>query len=281
MSDYDRIAAAIAFITSRADRQPGLNEIAAHVHLSPYHFQRLFCRWAGVTPKRFLQVLTLEHAKALLTASKPVLDASNAVGLGSASRLYDHFVHLEGVTPGEFKSGGLGLAIAYGVHDSPFGEVFSAATPRGICSLSFPAEGGVRAQLARLSQAWPHAAIREDDGRTRMLVETVFDMAARPDTPLSLHVSGTNFQINVWKALLQIPPASLASYGDVAVALGHPRAARAVGLAVGANPVAFVIPCHRVIRQSGGLGGYRWGLTRKQAMHAWEAARDTPRPPDA
>ena len=279
MSDYDRIAAAIAFITARADRQPGLDEIAAHVHLSPYHFQRMFCRWAGVTPKRYLQVLTLERAKALLEASRPVLDVSDAVGLSSASRLYDHFVHLEGVTPGEFKSGGQGLAIAYGVHDSPFGAVFMATTARGICSMAFPAEGGVDAHLAGLSRAWPYAAIREDHQQTRMLVEAIFGMRARPDTPLSLHVSGTNFQINVWKALLRIPPGAVASYGDVAAAIGHPRSARAVGLAVGANPVAFVIPCHRIIRQSGGLGGYRWGEMRKQAMHAWETARDAPLEP--
>jgi len=273
MSDYDRIAAAIAFITAHAGRQPDLDEIAAHVHLSPYHFQRMFRRWAGVTPKRFLQVLTVERAKALLEQSRPLLEVADAVGLSSGSRLYDHFIHLEGVTPGEFKSGGQGLAIAYGIHDSPFGRIFIAATPRGICSLSFLDDAGARTALNDVSRAWPHADIREDRQRTAQLAHAAFGMETA-DAPLSLHVTGTNFQINVWRALLQIPPGGLVSYGDVAAAIGRPHAARAVGLAVGANPVAFAIPCHRVIRQSGGLGGYRWGETRKHAIHAWEAARN-------
>lgn len=272
MSDYDRIAAAIAFITTHADRQPGLDEIAAHAHLSPYHFQRLFRRWAGVTPKRFLQVLTVERAKSLLHRSRPLLEVADAVGLSSGSRLYDHFIQLEGMTPGEFRSGGQGLSIAFGVHDSPFGEAFIAATPRGVCALSFLSDPGDRAPLHALSGTWPHADIREDRQRTGELARAIFGTAV-PHAPLSLHVRGTNFQVKVWQALLQIPPGSVVSYGDVAAAIGRPRAARAVGLAVGANPVAFVIPCHRVIRQSGGLGGYRWGETRKHAIHAWETAR--------
>lgn len=272
-SDYHRIAKAIEFIVDRMGSQPTLPEIAAHLHLSPYHFQRMFCRWAGVTPKRFLQVLTVERAKALLRRAKSVLEVSDAIGLSSASRLHDHFVRLEAVTPGEYKTGGAGMAIDYGIHRGPFGSVFIAATPRGICRLSFLAHSGRNAQLTDLYRLWPHATLREDPSRTHGLIETLFNKDGKTDSPLSLHVSGTNFQINVWKALMQIPPGSVMSYGDVARVIGHPNSARAVGLAVGANPVAFLIPCHRVIRQCGMLGGYQWGETRKHAILAWEAAR--------
>lgn len=273
MTDYDRIADAIEFITRRVDRQPTLNEIAAHVNLSPFHFQRLFCRWAGVTPKRFLQVLTLERAKQLLSESKPLLEVSNSLGLSSGSRLYDHFVQLEAVTPGEYKTGGAGLTIAYAVHDTPFGNAFIAITPRGICNFSFLANTEINGHLTGLHNKWPHAMVREDRQQTLAVIKAMFDAGKKPDRPVSLHVTGTNFQISVWKALLQIPPATVVSYSQVATAIGHPNSARAVGLAVGANPVAFLIPCHRVIQQSGKLGGYHWGETRKQAIHAWESAR--------
>ncbi len=273
MSDYDRIARAISFITRRVDSQPSLQEIAAHLHLSPFHFQRLFCRWAGVTPKRYMQVLTLERAKQLLSGSKPLLEVSNALGLSSGSRLYDHFVHLEAITPGEYKTGGVDLIIEYAVHDTPFGKAFIAITPRGICNLAFLERGGIGEHLAGLYKTWPHAVIHESHGKTRVVVESIFDRKQKYDRPLSLYVSGTNFQVNVWKALLQISPGAVTSYAQVAMSIGHPRSARAVGLAVGANPIAFLIPCHRVIQQSGELGGYRWGETRKHAIHAWEAAR--------
>lgn len=273
MSDYDRIAEAISFITSRVDSQPALDEIAAHLHLSPFHFQRLFSRWAGVTPKRFLQALTVERAKQLLKESKPLLEVSDSLGLSSGSRLYDHFVQLEAITPGEFKTGGVGLTINYAVENSPFGNVFIAVTPRGICNLAFMDDKGIDEHLAELYAKWPHATICENHEQTREIIEAMFGGKMKPDRPLSLHVSGTNFQISVWKALLQIPAGAVTSYSQVATAIKHPRAARAVGLAVGANPVAFLIPCHRVIQQSGGIGGYRWGETRKHAIHAWEAAR--------
>ena len=250
-SDYDRIAEAISFITSRVNNQPTLQEIAAHLHLSPFHFQRLFCRWAGVTPKRFLQVLTLERAKELLAESKPVLEVSNSLGLSSSSRLYDHFVHLEAVTPGEYKMGGA----------------------RGICNFAFLESVEINEHLAGLFKKWPHAMVHENRRSTLAVIKAMFGEDKKSDRPVSLYVSGTNFQINVWKALLQIPQASVVSYSQVATAIGHPNSARAVGLAVGANPVAFLIPCHRVIQQNGGLGGYRWGGTRKQAIHAWESAR--------
>lgn len=276
MSDYDRIAEAISFIAGRVDSQPTLQEIAGHLHLSPFHFQRLFSRWAGVTPKRFLQVLTLERAKQLLNESKPVLEVSDTLGLSSGSRLYDHFVQLEAVTPGEYKTGGEGLTIEYAVHDTPFGKAFIATTPRGICRFAFLDGLEIHGHLAGLHKAWPHAAMHENRQRTLAVIGAMFQGARKPDRPVSLHVSGTNFQISVWKALLQIPPARVASYSQVATAIGHPNSARAVGLAVGANPVALLIPCHRVIKQSGELGGYHWGETRKQAIHAWESARHEP-----
>lgn len=270
-SDYDRIAEAISFIVSRVNDQPTLEDIANHLHLSPYHFQRLFCRWAGVTPKRFLQVYTLEQAKQLLNKSQSVLEVSNSLGLSSSSRLYDHFVNLEAVTPGEYKMGGAGLTIEYAMHDTPFGKAFIAITPRGICSFAFSQD--IDKQLADISKKWPNAALFENRHSTNAVVEAMFKEQKRSTYPISLHLSGTNFQINVWKALLQIPPTNLVSYSQVAKAIGHPNSARAVGLAVGQNPVAFVIPCHRVIQQSGEIGGYHWGTTRKLAIQAWEAAR--------
>jgi AraC family transcriptional regulator of adaptative response/methylated-DNA-[protein]-cysteine methyltransferase len=241
--------------------------------LSPFHFQRLFCRWAGVTPKRFLQVLTLERAKQLLRASKPLLEVSDSLGLSSGSRLYDHFVHLEAVTPGEYKMGGAGLTIEYAVQDTPFGKAFIAITPRGVCNFAFLERAEIDEHLTGLRKKWPHARVHENRQRTLAVIRAMFDGEKKLDRPISLHVSGTNFQISVWKALLQIAPATVASYSHVAAAIGHPNSARAVGSAVGANPVAFLIPCHRVIQQSGELGGYHWGKTRKQAIHAWESAR--------
>lgn len=273
MSDYERIAQAISFITSRVESQPGLDEIAAHLHMSPFHFQRMFSQWAGVSPKRFLQALTLEHAKALLRQSRPLLEVSDTLGLSSGSRLYDHFVQLEAVTPGEFKSGGINLDIDYSIQDSPFGPVFVARTLKGICKMAFLDIEDMEACLADLRKHWPHAALHENAKAGSALVASLFGDQPQRNKPLSLHVSGTNFQINVWKALLHIPQGEVVSYSQVAEAIHHPRAARAVGAAVGANPVALLIPCHRVIQQSGLLGGYRWGEIRKHAIHAWETAR--------
>ena len=274
MSDYDRIAAAIGYIERRALGQPSLAEVAAHVHLSPHHFQRLFSRWVGVSPKRFLQVLTLERAKELLRSSSlPLLDVCDSVGLSSGSRLYDHFVQLEAVTPAEFKRQGRGVAISYGFSDSPFGSAFIASTSRGICQLAFT-DGDPEPVLRRLAAQWPDAELTRDDARAQTLAARIFEARPRDaQAPISLHVRGTNFQVNVWRALLTIPPGAVASYSAVAEAVGRPSAGRAVGTAVGANPIAFVIPCHRVIRQSGELGGYAYGLARKRAMFAWEAAR--------
>ena len=253
--------------------QPTLEQVAAHLNMSPYHFQRMFSRWVGVTPKKYLQVLTLERAKTLLSESSSLLEVSDSLGLSSGSRLYDHFVNLEAVTPGEFKTRGTGLCIEYGSHTTPFGEVFVATTERGICMLSFIDTEGKTNHLNYLRSSWPKAEIKKNSENTHAIVKTIFSNEAKINRPLSLQVVGTNFQISVWRALLKIPYGHVVSYGQVAEAIGKPSSSRAVGTAVGANPIAFIIPCHRVIQQSGKLGGYRWGETRKQAIHAWEAAR--------
>jgi len=271
-SDYQRIAEAIEFINAHAVQQPSLEVIAAQLNLSPFHFQRLFSHWAGVTPKKYLQILTVERAKRLLAEAQPLLAVADEIGLSGTSRLHDHFVQLEAVTPGEFKTGGAGLTIDYGVYNSPFGDIFVAATARGICKLSFIDQDKVELHIDDLQRRWPKATLCNRDSQRLKIIESLF-ANQQPDRPLSLYVSGTNFQINVWRALLQIPEGSLNSYSQVAEAVGRPKAARAVGTAIGSNPVAFFIPCHRVLQQSGSIGGYHWGTTRKHAIHAWESAR--------
>jgi len=272
-SDYQRIADAIGYINANIQQQPSLDEIAAAINLSPFHFQRLFSRWAGVTPKKYLQILTVDRAKALLAESKPLLEVSDSVGLSSSSRLYDHFVQLEAVTPGEYKSGGQGIGIQYGIASSPFGDIFIAATPRGICKLSFLTDNNTDQQIADLQQSWRGATIEHRPKEIMKTAAGIFAADQSPQGPLSLHVTGTNFQIAVWRALLQIDPGCINSYGKVAAAVGRPKASRAVGTAIGSNPIAFLIPCHRVLQQSGKIGGYLWGETRKHAIHAWETAR--------
>ncbi|TLM73628.1 methylated-DNA--[protein]-cysteine S-methyltransferase [Microbulbifer harenosus] len=277
MSDYDRIASAMAYLVDRAMDQPNLEEIAAHVHLSPYHFQRLFCRWAGTTPKRFLQVLTLERGKVLLENSHSLLEVSHELGLSGSSRLHDHFVQLEAVTPGEYKSRGKQVHIEYGVHATPLGPMFVAVTQRGVCRAEFMEFNSMDELLDNLHNAWPLSSIRESLPSTRHVIDAFFNSdTVSKDGPLSLHVAGTNFQIAVWRALLKIPPGAVTSYAKVAKALGAPKAARAVGNAIGANPVALLIPCHRVIQQSGALGGYRWGPTKKLMVQTWEKMHDEP-----
>ncbi len=283
MSDYERIAKAIAYITRNVREQPTLDDVAAHVHLSSFHFQRLFSRWAGTTPKRFLQVLTLELGKRLLEEPGSLLDVSDALGLSSGSRLHDHFVQLEAVTPGEYRNKGKGVVIEHGTHDTPFGRLFVARTPRGVCRAAFADAEDTGAQLDILRRTWPLASYTAGAAGAEAAAEvagllsaTRNERASRP-LPLSLHVAGTNFQIAVWRALLRIPAGSAVTYSRIAEAAGSPRAVRAVGTAIGANPVAFLIPCHRVIERSGALGGYRWGLERKQAMQAWERLREVPR----
>ena len=273
MTDYDRIAEAITFITDNVYRQPTLDDIASHLHLSPYHFQRLFSRWAGVSPKRYLQIITVDRAKQLLSESTSLLEVSDSLGLSSGSRLYDHFVHLEAVTPGEYKMKGADLKIEYAIHKTPFGKIFIAITSRGICKLSFFDCGDIDHHLASIAKKWPLSVVTENYENTQNIAAAIFGKSVELDRPLSLYVSGTNFQISVWKALLRIPPGEVVSYSEIAGEIGRPRSARAVGTAIGANPAAFIIPCHRVIQQSGKLGGYRWGETRMHAIHAWETAR--------
>jgi AraC family transcriptional regulator of adaptative response/methylated-DNA-[protein]-cysteine methyltransferase len=273
MSDYDRIAEAIAYVAAKATEQPSLQDMAAHVHLSPSHFQRLFCRWAGTTPKRFLQVLTLEHGKALLAESRSLLEVADSVGLSGSSRLHDHFVKLEAVTPGEYKSKGKGLRIDYGCHASPFGNIFIARTSRGVCRAAFLDADDSEADLSNLRRAWPLASFVNNDSTTGHVVDAMFGKDPTPELPLSLHVAGTNYQVAVWRALLEIPRGTVVSYKQVATSLGNPRSSRAVGNAIGMNPVAYLVPCHRVIQKSGALGGYRWGKTRKQMIQIWERAQ--------
>ena len=272
MSDYERIAVAIDYLLTNSGQQPSLADVAAQAHLSPFHFQRLFKRWAGITPKRFLQVVTVARAKRLLSDDAfSSLQASEALGFSSASRLHDHFVTLEAMTPGEFKSQGEGLTLAFGFAPGPFGQVFIAWTTKGICSLEFvddDAESVVRA----LQLGWPGARCVQREAEAQTIVQRLFGRVPPDDLPISVHVRGTNFQVAVWRALLAIPEGKFASYGQIARAVGRPSAVRAVGSAVGANPCAYVIPCHRVIRGNGEIGGYRWGLRRKQVINAWEAA---------
>jgi AraC family transcriptional regulator of adaptative response/methylated-DNA-[protein]-cysteine methyltransferase len=267
----------MTYLVDRAADQPSLEEIAAHVHLSPYHFQRVFCQWAGTTPKRFLQVLTLERGKMLLENAHSLLDVSHELGLSGSSRLYDHFVQLEAVTPGEYKSRGKQVQIEYGVHTTPLGPMFVAVTQRGVCRAEFMDFNSMDDLLESLHNAWPLSSIRESLASTRHVVDAFFGSnTAAKHGPLSVHVKGTNFQIAVWRALLKIPPGAVASYGQVATALGAPQSARAVGNAIGANPVALLIPCHRVIQQSGALGGYRWGPAKKLMVQTWERMQDEP-----
>lgn len=268
--DYQRIERAIRWLDAHWQDHPSLDDCAAAVNLSPYHFQRLFTDWAGVSPKRFLGFLTVAHARRVLAESVSVLDTALEVGLSGPSRLHDLFVSFEALTPGEAKMRGRGVTLRWGLHPSPFGDVVLLASPRGICGMTFVGEDGPEGALASLCRRWPLAEIAADSGGTAPLAAAAFG----PRTaPLRLHISGTNFQVKVWEALLRIPPGRLVDYRVVAGAVGCPGAARAVGNAMRENPIAYVIPCHRVIRATGAFNTYRWGTERRRAIIGWEAAR--------
>lgn len=274
-NDYERIATAIRFLEDHRHEQPPLEEVAAAVGLSPSHFHRMFRRWAGATPKDFLQCLTLSHARELLRSGESVLGAALEAGLSGPGRLHDLCVSLEAATPGEIKARGAGMCLHAGVAASPFGNCLLAESPRGICHLAFfdgddkPARDGA---IAELEADWPLAEIRMDDGRAQGLADRVFSPAP-PAAPWKLHVRGTPFQLRVWRALLDIAPGTLVSYGKLAAHAGNAKASRATGTAVGSNAISFLIPCHRVIRETGISGHYRWGAVRKRAILAWETSR--------
>jgi len=266
--DYLRIEQAITYLEDHYKDQPSLEDVAANIGLSEFHFQRLFTRWAGVSPKRFLQFLTKEGAKDLLNKSENLLDTTHQVGLSSLGRLHDLFVTTEAVSPGEYKSRGEGVTIRYGLHASPFGKCLVAVTDRGICHLGFTqtSEGDA---IDNLVADWKNARMIEDHKSTAQLIEPIFDAKARGK--LNIHLRGTNFQLKVWEALLKIPAGTVTTYEGLAERIGQPTASRAVGTAVGHNPIAVLIPCHRVIRKIGEFGNYRYGAPRKKALLVYES----------
>ena len=272
VEDYKRIEKAIIFLEKNAHRQPDLKEVARSVDLSEYHFQRLFRRWAGISPKRFLQVLTVERVKGLMRESGSLLDVTYQAGLSSAGRLHDLFVNLEAVSPGEFRKKGEDLTIRYGFHPSPFGECLIALTDRGITNLAFAGKDSRSSLINDLTRQLPFAHIIEDAVATRPFVRRIFDPSG-PRSGINLFLQGTNFQVKIWKALLRIPRGFVMSYEDIADRIDKPKAVRAVASAVARNPVAFLIPCHRVIRKTGAVGDYHWGTARKKAILAWEAGK--------
>ncbi len=280
--DYARVERAIAFLRAQHPAQPGLQQLADHLGLSQPYTQRLFSRWAGISPKRFMQYLSVEAAKRRMRETGDLLGLSLDVGLSGPGRLHDLFVNMEAMTPGEFKRAAAGVTLYHGAADTPFGAAQVVYSTRGICRLAFVATDGSAESQAQLGARWPGARLRSDDAGSRALLNQVF--AREPealDKGLSLWVSGTNFQIQVWRALLQVPFAGLLSYRQLAHYLGRPKAARTVGSAIARNPVAYLIPCHRVLRESGEFGQYHWGTERKIALCAWEAAGTVHLPEDA
>jgi AraC family transcriptional regulator, regulatory protein of adaptative response / methylated-DNA-[protein]-cysteine methyltransferase len=275
--DYHLIRRAIAFLTESWTEQPSLDDLAAHLGLGPFHCQKLFKRWCGLSPKEFLQAITVDHARGLLDGSASVLDAAYEVGLSGGGRLHDLFVSHEAMTPGDYKRRGDGLEMAYGFHASPFGKALLIATQRGLAGLAFVDEDkGLTPQdtLAEMMRRWPRARFVLAPDRTAAFARLVFNPADwSRDRPVRLVLIGSDFEVRVWEALLKVPLGRAVSYGDIARHLGRPTAARAVGAAVGRNPISFVVPCHRVLGRDGGLTGYHWGLTRKRALIGWEAGR--------
>lgn len=270
--NFSRIAQAIEYIQTHFKEHPDLETIAAQVHLSPHHFQKLFTDWAGTSPKQFLQYISLEHAKKLLKEDKhTLLDASLDTGFSSTSRLHDLFIKIEGMTPASYKNGGKDLHINYSFETSIFGAILIASTEKGICHLAFEADQAKA--LSDLSHRFPNAILTEHRAPNQESALRIFHNDWSDLNEIKLHLKGTDFQVKVWESLLKIPMGALSTYGEIAGELGHPKASRAVGTAIGSNPVAFLIPCHRVIRNSGMIGGYMWGPVRKTALIGWESAQ--------
>lgn len=269
--NYERIAAAIEFITQNFKSQPDLDSVARHVHVSPSHFQRMFTEWAGTSPKKFLQYISIQHAKQILKEGRQATlwDAAHDTGLSSTSRLHDLFITIEGLTPAEYKKGGLGLSIRYDFADTPFGTVIAASTEKGLCYLAFEEEKSVE----KLQRQYPNATLRQEADSHQTNALRLFQHDWSNLSEIKLHLKGTPFQLKVWETLLKVPVGKLTTYGAIAERIGQPSASRAVGTAIGSNPIAFLIPCHRVIQSSGVLGGYRWGTTRKTAIIGWENAQ--------
>lgn len=271
MNEYARIEKAIGFLTDHFMQQPDLNELARQVHSSPFHLQRMFKKWAGVSPKKFLQYISLEHAKTLIRKDLPLTDVSFETGLSGSGRLHDLFINIEGMTPGEYKNGGRQLNINYSYAESPFGNIIVASTTKGICHLAFADQE--KMALDELMTLFPNARFRQMVDTIQQNALFIFSQDWNNLSAIRLHLKGTGFQLKVWEALLRIPLGSLTSYSVLANTIGNSGAARAVGSAVAGNPVAFLIPCHRVIQSSGIIGGYHWGSNRKKAMIGWEASK--------
>jgi len=270
--NYERIAEAIAYINTNFKTQPNLDEVAEKIHLSPFHFQRMFTEWAGVSPKKFLQFISIEHAKEILRDQQATLfDAAFETGLSGTGRLHDLFIKIEGMTPGEFKNGGESLAINYSFAESPFGNLLVASTDKGICYLAFADEP--KLAMEELQTKFPRAQYRQMTDLVQQNALQIFSHDWSKLREIKLHIKGTDFQLKVWETLLKIPLGQLSSYASIAGKIESPGASRAVGSAIGDNPVAFLIPCHRVIQSTGAFGQYHWGSTRKTAMIGWEAAK--------
>ncbi|CDZ76423.1 Regulatory protein of adaptative response [Legionella massiliensis] len=270
-TNYQRVEKAIHYINEHFQAQPSLDDIAQAIHVSPYHFQRIFSEWAGVSPKKFMQYLSLNYAKGLLKNRMGLLDVTYETGLSSCSRLHDLFVSIEGMTPGEFKNGGADLTINYCFAESPFGKVIVASTKKGVCNISF--EDDENKAILDLKNRFPNAKYQQITDKFQQDALLIFQKDWKHLDKIKLHLAGTPFQLKVWESLLKIPMGALVTYGDIAQNIGNPKSSRAVGSAIGSNPVAFLIPCHRVIRSSGEISGYLWGNTKKKAIIGWEAAQ--------
>jgi len=275
--NYKRIEQAIQYLENNFQHQPELDEVAEKVHLSPFHFQRIFTEWAGISPKRFLQFLTVDFLKGKLKESKNLVEAAEAAGLSSQSRVYDLFTTLEAVTPQEYKLKGSGIHIEYGIHETQFGTCLIGVTDRGICWLSFlSTDEDPKFAIEKMKDHWNNSIFHEDIKLTQSFVDKIFHTSnseSQTDGKLHLFVKGTNFQVKVWEALLKLPMGSVLTYQDIATSIKNPKAMQAVGSAIGSNHIAYLIPCHRVIRKDGILGEYRWNATRKKSIIGWEMAK--------